>query len=151
MNKNKEIGNRIKERRKELNLTQEQVGNIIGVAKSTIQRYENGLIADLKMPVIQAIATALKINPNWLILKSDIKEDYIDTQIQLLNSNYNKLSNIGKEKLIDYSNDLLASENYTNNEYITEVAARGDSEKKVKIKKSYIEKDLENYTPPDKL
>ena len=35
--------------------------------------------------------------------------------------------------------------------YITEVAARGDSKKKVNIRKDTIRKDLENYTPPDEL
>lgn len=36
-------------------------------------------------------------------------------------------------------------------EYITEVVARGNSKQEVKIKKSDMEKDLENYTPPDEL
>lgn len=73
MDMNKAIGNRIKSRRKELELTQEQVGNIVGVNKSTIQRYENGLIKELKMPVVQAIANALNVDLNWLVLKSENK------------------------------------------------------------------------------
>lgn len=143
MDKNKEIGNRIKSRRKELNLTQEQIGNTIGVAKSTIQRYENGLIIDLKMPVIQAIANVLKVNPSWLILKSEEKEISIDPQKQLLNSNYEKLNAIGKKKLVDYSNDLITLQNYTDDDYITTVAARGNSEQKVKLSKKALKEALE--------
>ena len=46
---------------------------------------------------------------------------------------------------------LKLQKNANTYEYITEVAARGNSEKKVRIKKSDIEKDLANYTPPDEL
>ncbi|AIY81041.1 helix-turn-helix transcriptional regulator [Clostridium botulinum] len=64
-----EIGNRIQERRKELNLTLQEVADIVGVASSTIQRYEKGLIAKMKLPVIESIAKAINVNPTWLIKK----------------------------------------------------------------------------------
>ena len=67
---NKEIGDRIKKRRIELKLTQEDVAAVIGVAKSTISRYEKGTIETLKMPVIQMIASALRVNPDWLVFRS---------------------------------------------------------------------------------
>ena len=80
-----------------------------------------------------------------------------DKEFILLKS-FNKLNNIGKNEAQKRVDELTLIDKYNNlddeciiNEYITEVAARGDSEKKVKIKKSDIEKDLENYTPPDKL
>lgn len=166
MDTNKAIGKRIKERRKELELTQEQVGKIIGVTKSTIQRYENGLIKDLKMPVIQAIANALRVNPDWIVLKSDVKELLInklnndkknisDKEFKLLES-FNKLNNIGKNEAQKRVEELTLIDKYklkqdSDDEYITEVAARGNSELQVKINKDTIRKDLENYTPPEEL
>lgn len=63
----KEIGNRIKQARTLRNLTLDDIANEIGVAKSTVQRYENGLINKPKLPVIQSIAESLKVNPVWLI------------------------------------------------------------------------------------
>ena len=39
----------------------------------------------------------------------------------------------------------------SDDDYITEVAARGNSELQVKISKDTIRKDLENYTPPEEL
>lgn len=69
MNTNQEIGFRIKERRNELGLTLQEIADIIGVDRSTIQRYEQGLIKTIKLPVIQEIARALRVNPNWLIGK----------------------------------------------------------------------------------
>lgn len=60
------IGNRIKYARSVRNYTLEYIASDIGVAKSTIQRYENGLIKSPKLPVLQAIANSLKVNPSWL-------------------------------------------------------------------------------------
>ena len=64
---NKEIGQRIADTRIEKDLTMDDIAQKIGVAKSTIQRYEKGTIKKLKLPVIESIATVLNVNPNWLI------------------------------------------------------------------------------------
>lgn len=66
-----EIGERIKEARELRRLTQEQLGNALGMNKSTIQRYETGQISKIKIPVLESIAKALNVNPNWLALKSE--------------------------------------------------------------------------------
>lgn len=71
MEKNIEIGKRIKFRREELGMTQEELGNLLWLNKSTIQRYETGKIANIKLPVIHAMAKQLNVSPEWLILKSD--------------------------------------------------------------------------------
>lgn len=67
-----EIGERIKKARALRNKTLEDVASDIGVARSTIQRYENGHIARPKIPVLQAIANALNVNPEWITGCSDI-------------------------------------------------------------------------------
>lgn len=153
---NQKVGERIKSRRKELELTQEQVGNIVGVTKSTIQRYENGLIKDLKMPVIQAIANALKVNPDWLVLKSDTKELQLNNNLKSINlsknqlkliETYDLLNDMGKEEAQKRVEELTLIDKYklkqdSDDEYITEVAARGNSELQVKIKKSDVLADL---------
>ena len=68
---NKEIGQRIADTRIEKDLTMDDIAQKIGVAKSTIQRYEKGTIKKLKLPVIESIASALNVNPNWLIGNTD--------------------------------------------------------------------------------
>lgn len=67
---NIEIGRRIKQRRLDMELTQGDIANEIGVAISTIQRYEAGAIDKIKLPVIEAIARVLQVSPDWLIGKS---------------------------------------------------------------------------------
>ena len=65
----REIGERIKRRRGELGMTQGDVANKVGVAISTVQRYEKGQIRKTKLPVVEAIARALDVSPSWLIGK----------------------------------------------------------------------------------
>ena len=71
---NKVIGERIETRRKQLGLTLDDIAREIGVAKSTIQRYERGTIETIKLPVIEAIANIMSVNPAWLCGKTDDME-----------------------------------------------------------------------------
>lgn len=71
---NIELGKRIETRRNQLGLTLDDVASQIGVAKSTVQRYEKGNIEKIKMPVIEAIARVLDVNPAWICGKvSDMR------------------------------------------------------------------------------
>jgi len=53
------IGKVIKQTRQERNLTQEELGKLIGVQKSQISRLENN-ISNVKMDILLRIFTALK-------------------------------------------------------------------------------------------
>lgn len=75
------IGQRIEQRRKELGLTLQDVSLEVGVAASTIQRYEKGRFDKIKLPVIEAIAEALNVNPSWLIGQTDDPIDYDDPDL----------------------------------------------------------------------
>jgi transcriptional regulator with XRE-family HTH domain len=65
------IGKRIEQARELRGLTMVDLANQIGVAKSTVQRYEKGKINKIKLPVIGSIARALNVNPLWIIGKTD--------------------------------------------------------------------------------
>lgn len=67
---NLEIGQRMEARRTALGFTLDEVALRVGVAKSTIQRYEKGKIEKLKQPVIEAIAAALDADPAWICGKT---------------------------------------------------------------------------------
>ena len=74
--RNIEIGRRIKQRREELGLTQDDLGKALWLNKSTIQRYETGKIASIKLTVLHAMAKILNVDPNWLALKTDIMGEF---------------------------------------------------------------------------
>lgn len=94
---NKEIGQRIKERRTELGLKQEDIAKKIGVATSTVQRYEAGTIDKPKLPVLEAIARAIKVAPDWLIGKND---EMIDDSFDNLPDNIIPLPKMKKIPLV---------------------------------------------------
>jgi len=94
---NQEIGYRIKARRDELGLTLDDVASKIGVARSTIQRYESGKIEKLKLPVLEAIARVLRVNAGWL-LGLDEKRPYPEGEKQPLDG----------EELSQAQRDLIA-------------------------------------------
>ena len=61
------IGKIIEERRKELNLTLEEIGNAVGVSKSTVKKWESGYISNMKRDKISLLAKVLQISPTKLI------------------------------------------------------------------------------------
>ena len=61
------IGIRIKESRLSKDITMKELSEIVGVAESTISRYENGKVGDIKLPVISSIANALDVDPYWIL------------------------------------------------------------------------------------
>ncbi len=103
---NVEIGQRIKKRRNDLNLTLHEVADSVGVAISTVQRYENGTISRYKLPVIESIAKTLEVNPSWLI-KNDAPIDLSKTiadKYDELNDDYKKLIEIQINQLLELQN-----------------------------------------------
>jgi len=70
----KQVGERVKERRTELNLTMPELGRRVGVNKSTIQRYEADGVDQKRTMIINGLADALLTTPEWLTGLSGEKE-----------------------------------------------------------------------------
>lgn len=58
-----DIGKMINQRRTELKLTLEQVGQAVGVGKSTVKKWEDGYISNMRRDKIALLAKVLKMNP----------------------------------------------------------------------------------------
>lgn len=61
------LGEKIKMLREEQGLTLEQVGDAVGVGKSTVRKWENGIIANMRRDKIAALAKALHTTPAYLM------------------------------------------------------------------------------------
>lgn len=70
------IGNRIKERRKALGMTVDDLAYEIGKNRTTVYRYENGNIENLPTSVLDPLAKALYTTPEYLIGWNDDPTDY---------------------------------------------------------------------------
>lgn len=77
--KYRKIGLRLAQRRKELNFTQPQLGEMIGVTKNHISQFENG--GSVSLEVLLDLCEALKITPDYLLfgtIRNSISDDFID-------------------------------------------------------------------------
>ena len=62
-----DIGEKMKNRRIELGLSLEAVGDIVGVGKSTVRKWENGFIKNMGRDKIALVAKALRVTPGYLM------------------------------------------------------------------------------------
>ena len=77
-------GDIIKSLRRSRHLTQEQLGEIVGVQKSAIAKYERGRVENLKRATIEKLADYFNVSPSY-ILGIDVDEELIPITI---NSGY---------------------------------------------------------------
>lgn len=61
------MGQKIKQLREEKGMTLEELGNKVGVGKSTVRKWENGIIANMRRDKISKIANALNCSPSYLM------------------------------------------------------------------------------------
>lgn len=69
-----ELGEKIRYLRKSLGLTLEEVGNAVGVGKSTVRKWESGEIANMRRDKIALLADALHVTPSYLMGWDEISE-----------------------------------------------------------------------------
>ena len=107
-----ELGQKIKQARLQKGLTQEELGNIVGLQKSAIAKYENGRVVNIKRSTLQKLAKALDLRGSDLIIESNPKEAatlharvLTDTELMLSIEQYYELSD-EKQKMV---RDLIRS------------------------------------------
>ena len=61
------MAQRIKYLRQSKGLTLEQVADVVGVGKSTVRKWETGMIANMRRDKIASLATALGTTPEYLM------------------------------------------------------------------------------------
>lgn len=90
MTRHEQIGNRIKDRRKELKMSQKDLGNMVGLTAATISRIEDGS-RKLTQENITKFTKALEVSPDWLMGWSDQPQI---SRIQLAQHVLNMLENM---------------------------------------------------------
>lgn len=116
------VGERIRRFRIRRGLTQEELGNMLGVTKGAIQKYENGQIKNFKAETIRKLSDIFKVPPVYFIydetppyMTKAVKESLID----VFGEDFNKflhhmhdLNEIGKRKVYDYVSDMIKIPDY---------------------------------------
>lgn len=132
-----EIKDLIKLRRQELGLTYEELGKLVGVGKSTVRKWETGMIENMRRDNIVSLSKALNISPSVLMGWEEIdeKKEFNKTECtisikerKLLNS-FNSLNETGKDEAIKRVSELTLIPSYTKEEpapNIKTIAAHND-------------------------
>lgn len=117
---------RIKEAREKIGLTQKELAIELGIKPNTFNGYEKGT-HDPKSEILKKIAIRCNTTVDYLlgIDKKHINSasDKLNTPLEItdinreqLICNYESLNSHGKQKLLEYSKDLVNTGNYTENE-----------------------------------
>lgn len=101
----KNMAQRIKELRKIRNLTLEQVASVVGVGKSTVRKWETGMIANMKRDKIASLAKALDTTPAYLMGWEESAENQIPEPIldEALTELLTSLSDLTEEERVKVS------------------------------------------------
>ena len=70
------IGKRIRDLRIEKGMTQEELGELLGVKKAAVQKYENGTIVNLKADTIKKLCEIFQVLPYKFIITDDLKVEH---------------------------------------------------------------------------
>lgn len=110
------IGERIKNRRKEIGLSVDDVSDKLGKNRATIYRYESSDIENLPITILEPLSKILQTTPDYLMGWIDEKEQQqnVSEKEKILLSYYNQLNDLGKEKLIENAEDLTHNTKYNN-------------------------------------
>lgn len=77
------IGNRIKQRRIDLDISAEDLAVMIGKSRATIYRYENGDIENLPTTVLEPLAEALETTPAYLMGWENDSNNYDNYDLEI--------------------------------------------------------------------
>lgn len=110
-------GDKIKELRKQRNMTQEQLGELLGVKKAAVQKYEKGDIVNLKAATIRELCNIFNVNPSTFIFPDAEKfdEKYNSKQLKFEVKIYESIEDIFGESALKavLLYDLLNEEGQT--------------------------------------
>lgn len=82
-----EIANKIKARRIELGLTLEEVAQAVGVGRSTVRKWETGMIRNMGRDKIAALARILQMNPVELVPMPEATQTEDEERLEALHQN----------------------------------------------------------------
>ena len=128
------VGQKIKQLRKERKLTQEELGNLLGVKKAAVQKYESGRVQNLKQETIKKLCDIFDKRPDYFILDEFDRqfEDELKKElefVQIVRTKYGddiyrifetviELKEPNQKKVLEYVDDLAFIQNVREKEEV---------------------------------
>ena len=127
-----EIGEKIKYLRTRQGMTLEELGEKVGVGKSTVRKWETGAIANMRRNKIASLADALNVSPSYLMGW----EDEYNTDMNIDNNSGSVSNSFGSD-----SNDTNTN-TYTTNNYYSSPCSQGEKIVNHDVETSITSKEL---------
>ena len=126
-----EIGEKIKYLRTRQGLTLEELGEKVGVGKSTVRKWETGAIANMRRNKIASLADALNVSPSYLMGW----EDEVNIDMDMSNNSGTISNSIGSD-----SSDT--NNTYTTNNYYSSPCSQKEATTNKDVKATVTSKEL---------
>ena len=117
----RDIIKRIKHRRVELGYSFQDLADLTGMSKSTLQRYEAGAIKNIPLDKLKILASALRVAPEWIMGWNETESAGsggssstvpLAPQEEEIIDIFRSLNDEGQHRLIEYGDDLVSSGKY---------------------------------------
>lgn len=118
------VGERIRDRRKQLGLSAEYIAERLDCSPATIYRYENGYIEKMPIDSILPIAKILMVSPAYLMGWED--ESVIQNAADCLSKNESKLVDIYRSVTEQGQQEMMAHADYIGERYKKNPSASAD-------------------------
>lgn len=112
------VGERIKQLRKEIDLSAEDLAERLGKDRATVYRYESNDIKSMPIDILKPISDALGVSPVYLLGLTDDKHFSISEAVSLNTDEsemirmYREMNDEGQYKVRDYITELYDGGKY---------------------------------------
>lgn len=107
-----DMGKKIYHLRTEKGLTLEELGNMVGVGKSTVRKWENGMIANMKRDKILKVAEVFNVSPAYLMGWEDTPTTLSSSDLSYDEARFlvlfRSLNSDGQHKMIERAEELCS-------------------------------------------
>ena len=114
------IGSRIKELRTLNGLSQEELGNRVGVQRAAINKYEVGSVTNIPIATIEKMAMVFDVSPTYIVGWTDENTNPLAAEVKVIRGikaffgadavdlleTYMSLSKEGKKRVCMYADDM---------------------------------------------
>lgn len=114
------IGERIKYLRTLADMSQEELGNRVGVQRAAINKYEKGSVTNIPIATIEKMAKVFEVSPTYIVGWDDTNTNPLAAEIKVLQGvkrfygqdtvdlieSYTSLPSKAKRKVVEYTNEM---------------------------------------------
>ena len=116
----KTIGERIKHLRLLAGISQEELGNRVGVQRAAINKYEKGSVTNIPIATIEKIAQTFDVSPTYIVGWNDTESNPLSAEVKVLQGvkrfygkevveiieQYVHLNSTGKKRVLQHLEDM---------------------------------------------